>query len=389
VKEAVPLLVNMLRKDAETSVRCEAARSLAAFDAPNLAADLLSTWKDYPKSVRADVVNTLAARKEWAKALLTAMAEKKVDRADVTDNTILRIQAFKDKELNALIEKAWGRTRPTPAELNALIDKTRESLYAAAGSFARGKVVFENNCAKCHKFDGKGADVGPALDGAARDVEYILVNVLDPNRVIGAPYFVRVARLTDGTVQQGVLAEEDEKSITLKVENGALKKIAKADLDGPVQVVEKSLMPEGLGYNMTAQDFRDLVRYLMANPFLTEVTVNGERRSVGVPGRIALPDTKGGPAVVEAEVTAPDDIKTQLLVGSSTDFEVRLDGRAVGTGKGTGKQVQPDQVGFEVVLPKGAHKLTVVAKGGIGQAVYARFLDPDRKLRYPDGGEKK
>jgi putative membrane-bound dehydrogenase-like protein len=389
VKEAVPLLLNVLRKDAEVSVRCEAARSLAAFDAPTLAADILSTWKDYPRPVRADVVNTLSVRKEWAKALLTAMADKKIDRAEVTDNVILRIQAFKDKELNALIERAWGRTRPTPAELNALIDKTRESLYAAAGSFARGKVVFENNCAKCHKFDGKGADVGPALDGAARDVEYILVNVLDPNRVIGAPYFVRVARLADGTVQQGVLAEEDEKSITLKVENGVLKKIAKADLESPVQVVEKSLMPEGLGYNMTPQDFRDLVRYLMANPFLTEVTVNGERKPVGVPGRIALPDTKGGPAVVEADVTVPDDMKTQLLVGSSADFEVRLDGQAVGTGKGTGKQVQPDQVGFEVVLPKGAHKLTVVVKGGAGQAVYARFLDPDRKLRYPDSGEKR
>jgi putative membrane-bound dehydrogenase-like protein len=389
VKEAVPLLLNMLRKDAEVSVRCEAARSLAAFDAPNLAADILSTWKDYPRPVQADVVNTLSARKEWAKALLTAMAAGKVDRAVVSDNTIIGIQAFKDRELNALIEKAWGRTRPTPAELNALIDKTRDSLFAGPGSFARGKLVFENNCAKCHKFDGKGADVGPALDGAARDVEYILVNVIDPNRVIGAPYFIRVARLADGTVQQGVLAEEDEKSITLKVENGALKKIAKADLESPVQVVEKSLMPEGLGYNMTPQDFRDLVRYLMANPFLTEVTVNGGRQSVGVPGRIVLPETKGGPAVIEAEVTAPDDTKTQLLVGSSADFEVRLDGKAVGTGKGTGKQVQPDQVGFEVVLPKGTHKLTVVAKGGAAQAVYARFLDPDRKLRYPDGGEKK
>jgi hypothetical protein len=51
--------------------------------------------------------------------------------------------------------------------------------------------------------------------------------------------------------------------------------------------------------------------------------------------------------------------------------------------------VQPDQVGFEVVLPKGAHKLAIVAKGGAGQVVYARFLDPDRKLRYPDPGEKK
>ena len=72
--------------------------------------------------------------------------------------------------------------------------------------------MFENNCGKCHKFDGKGAEVGPALEGAGRDIEYILGNVLDPNRVIGAPYFVRTARLLDDTVFQGVLAEEDDKT---------------------------------------------------------------------------------------------------------------------------------------------------------------------------------
>jgi putative membrane-bound dehydrogenase-like protein len=385
----VPLLLSLAKAEPAAAVRAEAVRALAAFDDPKVPAELLAHWKETPKALQADVVNTLAARKESAKALLKAMAAGAVDRAAVSDNTVLRMQAFKDRELNALIEKAWGRTRPTPKELNALIDKTRDSLYAGPASFARGKLVFENNCAKCHKFDGKGAEVGPPLDGAARDIEYILVNVLDPNRVIGAPYFLRIARLADGTVQQGVLAEEDEKSVTLKVENGVLRKIAKADLEGPVQTVEKSLMPEGLGYNMTPQDFRDLVRYLMANPFLTDVKVSGKTESVGVPGRVTLPDAKGGPVVIEAEVTAPDDVKTTLLVGSSADYEVRLDGKPVGVGKGTGKQVQPDQAGFEVLLPKGAHTLTVAVKAGGPGAVYARFHDPDRKLRYPDAGEKK
>ena len=141
------------------------------------------------------MVNTLATRKEWAKALLTAMDDKKIDRAAVTDNTILRIQAFNDHELNALIEKAWGRTRPTPAELTRIIDKTRDSLTKRRRRSPAASSVFENNCAKCHKFDGKGAEVGPPLDGAGRDIEYILANVIDPNRVIGAPYFLRTARL--------------------------------------------------------------------------------------------------------------------------------------------------------------------------------------------------
>ena len=109
----------------------------------------------------------------------------------------------------------------------------------------------------------------------------------------------------------------------------------------------------------------------------------------GVPGRLVLPDTKGAPAVVEAEVTASAELKTKLLVGSTGDYEVRLDGKVIGTGKGAGKDVRPDRDGFDVALPAGKHTLAVVVKGAGPHAVYARFLDPDRKLKYPDAGEKK
>jgi putative membrane-bound dehydrogenase-like protein len=381
--ETIALLLNVVRKDGSDAVRTEAARALGAFDRPNIATELVSTWKDYKPGTRAEVVNTLAGRKEWARALLQAMADKKIDRADVTDNAIVRIQAFNDKELNALIEKAWGRSRATPADLAKLIDKTRDSLYEAPASFERGRKVFENNCGKCHKFDGKGAEVGPALEGAGRDIEYILGNVLDPNRVIGAPYFLRTAVLLDETVVQGVLAEEDDTSITLKLENAVLRKIKKADLAGPVRVAEKSLMPEGLGYNMTAQDFRDLTRYLMANPFVAAVSVNGEARHVGAPGRIEIADTKGKPVVIEAKVTSPGTT-LRLLVGSSADYEVELYGKVVASGKGAGKEVRPDRDGTDVHLPVGELTLKVTLKGDGPKVLYARFADPDRKLRYPE-----
>ena len=122
----------------------------------------------------------------------------------------------------------------------------RGELAPAPASFDRGKVVFDNQCAKCHKFDGRGSEVGPQLEGAGRDIEYLLVNVLDPNRVIGAPYFLRTVDLLNGRVETGVLAAEDDQSITLKTENGVLKQIQKKDIDEPVKVQEKSLMPEGL-----------------------------------------------------------------------------------------------------------------------------------------------
>ena len=86
-------------------------------------------------------------------------------------------------------------------------------------------------------------------------------------------------------------------------------------------------------------------------------------------------------------VAVPDDFKTALMIGSSADFEVRLDGKPLGTAKGTGAKVQPDQSSFEVVLSKGKHTIAIVTKGNA--VVFARLADPDRKLRYPEVTDKK
>jgi putative heme-binding domain-containing protein len=296
------------------------------------------------------------------------------------------MQAFSDKEINDLIEKAWGRVRKTPDELNKLIDKTRDSLNAAPASFTRGKAVFENQCAKCHKFDGKGVEVGPQLDGAGRDIEYLLANILDPNRVIGAPYFLRTANTLDGQAIQGVLAEEDDQFLTLKVENAQLKKIKKTDLDGPVKVQEKSVMPEGISYGMTEQNFRDLVRYVMKDPFLTDVTVGGKAVAAPLTGRIPIPSFPAERAMtVTATFTAGAEMKTKLLIGSSNKFTVLLDKKVVARRDGTGREARPDEHAFDVDIPAGKHTLTVTLAGTDRDgALFVRVLDPDRKLSYPE-----
>jgi len=372
--EASKLISTLLRDDKEPlRMRQEAARHLTSLNAPKLTDAIISDWAKFPKEIQVELLGSLAGRKESAKALLQAMKDKKVDRILMTDNTVIKMQAFNDKDINTLIETAWGRSRPTPAELTKLIDKTRAELGETPASFARGKLIFENQCAKCHKFDGKGVEVGPQLDGAGRDIEYLLANVIDPNRVIGAPYFLRTVTTLDGRVEQGLLVEEDANAITLKVENAQLKKFQKKDLDGPVKVQEKSMMPEGLTTGMTPQNFRDLLRYVMANPFIADVSVNGKAMSVGVPGRIPL--SAGKEIAIEASFTATDVVKTKLLISAMTPFTIALDGKPLANGS----------EGFDVELAKGKHTLTIkVMNAAEGHALYARFLDPNRLLRYAD-----
>jgi putative membrane-bound dehydrogenase-like protein len=385
-------LLELVAGEKDAAVRAEAVRALAAYDSPDaikaIPVAVLAGWKAYPPEVRTEAVNLLAGRKEWARTLLAAIGDKRVPRGDVMNNAILRIGGLKDKGLDAEIRRVWGTIRDTtPAELNALIDRMRGEVDQGRPSFARGQVVFENACAKCHKFEGKGHAVGPELDGAGRDIEYLLVNVLDPNRVVGAPYFTRLVTLKSGRVESGLLAAEDDTSVTLKSENDALKVIPRKDID-EVTVTQKSVMPEGLAGGMKPGEFRDLVRYVMADPFLTEVSVGGQRPVVGVHGRIQLPAAKEGQdaiATIEAEVSAPAAIRTRLLLGAGGPVQAWVNGKLVYDGKPTGGQAQPDQASADVELREGKNTIAIKATyRGDRAAVYARLLDPHRKLRYPE-----
>src|SRR6266849_1181746 len=208
--EALGPLQDLLLRESDADLRCEICRALGSYDKPEVPRAVLAGWKSYPSAVRAEAVNVLAGRREWARQLLVAVGNNEVARTDLNDNTILRLRALRDKQLNSQIEAVWGKVRDsTTAELDALIARMRTALFEGRGSMERGRKVFENQCAKCHKFEGKGYDVGPDLDGAARDIDYLLVNVLDPNRVVGQPYFTRFVVLKNGRVETGLLAAED------------------------------------------------------------------------------------------------------------------------------------------------------------------------------------
>ena len=381
-------------------IRIEACRALAAYDQPEVAPQVLSGWKSFTPALRAEAVNLLAGRKTWARELLLAVGRKDVPRTDLTNNIIVRILAFGDKKLNHQIETVWGRFRDTPAELNALINKMRGQLYEGKASFERGKIVFDNQCAKCHKFDGRGSEVGPNLDGAARDIEYLLINILDPNRVVGQPYYMRTVALKNGRIETGILVAEDDNSITLKSENDVVKAILRKDIDGKIKIQEKSIMPEGLANNMTTQDFRDLIRYTMAHPFLTEVAVAApwpekadppkqltwNRPVVGAPGRIPMPATKKAGnyvAQVSAEATASVTFRTRLQIGAVHPLRVLLNGKEVYRGKPANSQPAPDQASVEVELKEGVNRLLFqITYQGDNEVMYARLFDPERRLRY-------
>ena len=148
------------------------------------------------------------------------------------------------------------------------------------------------------------------------------------------------------------------------------------------------MMPEGLAAGVTTQDFRDLVRYVMANPFITSVSLNGKATAVGPPGRIALPASKGETtATITAEVTAPAEMKTRILIGGSGSITITVNGVKVCDSVSGGDR--PYHASIEVALKSGVNEIKIEVKDvGEKAAVHGRLLDPDRNLRQPERDRK-
>jgi hypothetical protein len=73
-------------------------------------------------------------------------------------------------------------------------------------------------------------------------------------------------------------------------------------------------------------------------------------------------------------------VKTRLLLGGNAELAVKLNDKQIYKGKLATDQ--PDQASVEIELSEGVNKLVLEAKFPGGKAaLFARFLDPDRKLR--------
>ena len=113
------------------------------------------------------------------------------------------------------------------------------------GDPARGKLVFQQQCAKCHRHNGEGGQVGPDLTGMAAIPRHeLLINILDPSRSVEGNFVQYTVATTDGRVISGLLASESNHVVELIDAEGKRHAILREDID-QMAASKKSLMPEG------------------------------------------------------------------------------------------------------------------------------------------------
>jgi putative membrane-bound dehydrogenase-like protein len=238
-----------------------AVKALASFSHPDVAQTLLATWSNYTPAVREEVLAALLARRERLAPLLAAIENKIVSPGQVSTTRRTQILANPDAAIKARAEKVFGQN--TSGSRREAVEKYQPVL-ALRGDTAHGHKVFDSVCAGCHRYAGRGTDIGPNLETVRGwDKEKLLLNILDPNREVAANYIAYVIDLKDGSSLSGMITEETPGSIKLKRIGAAEETILRQNI-AKITSSSMSLMPEGLEATLPLQDMADLLAFLTA-----------------------------------------------------------------------------------------------------------------------------
>ena len=155
-------------------------------------------------------------------------------------------------------------TAARAAEAKDPLSRNREAL--SGGDAEKGRNIFLNSaavyCQRCHKLDGQGGEVGPPVNGVAKDKtrEYLLESIVLPSKQIAKGFESVILVLLDGRTVSGVLRSKDAKAFTIVTPENKVIVVPKDDVD--TEKPDKSAMPEDLVKKLSKRDLRDLVEFL-------------------------------------------------------------------------------------------------------------------------------
>ncbi len=237
--------------------------SLGRYDAPSVADIVLKSYPRLAANVQPRAIELLTQRPSWSKRLIESIGKESLPTSVLSANQVARLQASRDAELVELVRTRWGtvRTERNPQRTQVIGD-IRELLTSTIGDPLRGQLVFNKVCGQCHKIYGQGQEVGPDITRNGRaSFDQLLSNVFDPSLVIGAAYQARTVITTEGRVLTGLVAEDNEQRLVLKIQGGKQEVVPRDKVD-EVVVSKLSLMPEDLEKQLKPQELVDLFQFL-------------------------------------------------------------------------------------------------------------------------------
>jgi putative heme-binding domain-containing protein len=259
----IPLLDHLITDTAESmSLREHSALLLARINQPEAHAEVLKMLAVAPAPLQNVIAIGLAGSRQGADKLLEAVTAGKASARLLQERWIeLQLQHY--PELKNAVAKLTHGLPPADQRLQELMQRRRSNFLKAKTDPMLGAKVFEKNCAICHQMGGKGAKVGPQLDGVGvRGLDRLLEDILDPNRNVDQAFRSSTLALKNGQIVNGLVLREEGEVVVLADAQGKEVRIPKNTIEERT-VSLLSPMPANLAEQIPETDFDHLLAYLL------------------------------------------------------------------------------------------------------------------------------
>jgi quinoprotein glucose dehydrogenase len=291
-KASEPLMTS-LKKDADSKVREESLKALAAIADPKIGEAIKTGLADKEKNVRVTALDLLP-KMDLEKPLMVSLLQDVIQTRTIEEKqaALLTLGNLPVENTKPVFEKLLGQleTKKLPAEIQLelsealdsaksgdlktrfknIIAQNKDTLAAAyagalqGGNSNRGARIFYGHqvaqCIRCHSYGDYGGNAGPRLNGVAERLtrEQLLEALINPSARL-APGYGTVALEVGNKKINGILQEETKTGLKLKIGDKPDTLILKSAITKRIDA--QSSMPP-MRSLLTKKEIRDVVSFL-------------------------------------------------------------------------------------------------------------------------------
>ena len=252
-------LASLIAPQQPAEVRRSAARALTYLPGADVANLFTERWRTFSGPVREVALGWFFGDRTRLHTLLDAVEAGKIQPwalGPARSRQLRRYPAAEIKERAlALLEQAQGEDR------QAVYESYLPALRLASDT-GRGREIFRESCAECHKVGDMGHEVGPdLLPLTTRYKEVFLADILMPNQSVETGFEEYLVETVDGRSISGVIAKETPTTVTIRRAKGEEDTILRGNVKS-MYSLSVSPMPEDLEQTIDVQGMADLIAYL-------------------------------------------------------------------------------------------------------------------------------
>ncbi|SHH29067.1 putative membrane-bound dehydrogenase domain-containing protein [Chryseolinea serpens] len=260
---ADPLLYqNIISPTSPENLQTIAVRVYAKFNATAAGKYLVANWKTLTPGIRDVAMDAFLSSSQSAAILLDAIQSKQIQPATIGWPRMVELMNNDDADIK---KRARALLAHEQADRNEIFKKYEPAL-SLKGDAVKGAIVFKNVCSLCHQINGaNGRAFGPDLATIRnRDKQFIMADILDPNRSIADGYELWKIERTNGESLTGIISSETSATLTVRFASGHETTVPRNDI-AKLEAIETSAMPRGLESAVSMEEMADLMAFIKSN----------------------------------------------------------------------------------------------------------------------------